>query len=128
MKTESRSFVYVKRIFLAIAALFMLRLLFLQVFVHGEYTANAEEVRTIQYTTAPHRGTIYDRNGTVLAVSVDATTIYANPNEVTNVEYEARKLREHLGGDREEYEELLRTPTPPSSTSSDRQTSMSASA
>ena len=105
--TESRSFVYVKRIFLVIAALFLLRLAFLQVFVHGEYTANATEVRTIQYTTSPHRGTIYDRNGTVLAVSVDATTIYANPTEVTNVDYEARKLASVLGGEQSEYEEAL---------------------
>lgn len=113
MDTESRSFVYVKRIFLAIAALFLLRLAFLQVFVHGEYTANATEVRTIQYTTAPHRGTIYDRNGTVLAVSVDAMTIYANPTEVTNVEYEARKLATILGGEASEYEETLRTKDTP---------------
>lgn len=113
MGTESRSFVYVKRIFLAIAALFLLRLAFLQVFVHGEYTADATEVRTIQYTTAPHRGTIYDRNGTVLAVSVDATTIYANPTEVTNVEYEAGKLASTLGGEASEYAELLRTEDTP---------------
>ena len=113
MGTETRSFVYVKRIFLVIAALFLLRLAFLQVFVHGEYTANATEVRTIQYTTAPHRGTIYDRNGTVLAVSVDATTVYANPTEVTNVQYEARKLADVLGGEESEYAELLRTPDTP---------------
>lgn len=108
MYTESRSFVYVKRIFLVIAALFLLRLAFLQIFVHGEYTANATEVRTIQYTTTPHRGTIYDRNGTVLAVSVDATTIYANPNEVTNVDYEARKLASILGGEESTYADSLR--------------------
>lgn len=110
---ESRSFVYVKRIFLVIAALFLVRLAFLQVFVHGEYTANATEIRTVQYTTAPHRGTIYDRNGTVLAVSVDATTVYANPNEVTNVDYESRKLASMLGGDVEEYKKLLSTEDTP---------------
>ena len=113
MTTESRSFIYVKRFFIAIAALFLIRLVFLQVLVQGEYAANAAEVRTIQYTTAPHRGTIYDRNGTVLAVSVDATTIYANPTEVTNVDYEARQLSSVLGGETGDYADLLRTKDTP---------------
>lgn len=97
----------VKLIFLAIAAVFFLRLFYLQVIVSGEYSANASEVRTISFDIAPHRGTIYDRNGTVLAVSVDATTIYCNPHEVTNADYEARKLAEVLGGEKQDYREML---------------------
>lgn len=93
--------------FLGIAVLFVFRLLYLQVFVSGEYAANAAEVRTINFTTTAHRGTIYDRNGQVLAVSVDATTIYCNPAEVTNADYEARKLVEVLGGEEEHYRDVL---------------------
>lgn len=94
-------------IFLGMAILFVGRLLYLQVFVAGEYSANASEVRTINFTTTAHRGTIYDRNGSVLAVSVDATTIYCNPAEVTNADYEARKLAEILDGEKEDFEEIL---------------------
>lgn len=93
--------------FLGITVLFIIRLLYLQVIVSDEYSANAEEVRSINFTTTAHRGTIYDRNGTVLAVSVDATTIYCNPVEVTNADYEARKLAEVLGGESEDYIEPL---------------------
>lgn len=106
---ESRSLKYVKRVFLFIVAIFVIRLAFLQIFVHEEYSANAETVRTISYETSPHRGTIYDRNGVVLAVSVNAMTIYANPCEVTNAQYEARQLSKILKGNANDYEELLRT-------------------
>lgn len=106
---ESRSLIYVKRLFLIIACIFAARLAFLQVFVHDEYSANAQTVRTISYESSPHRGTIYDRNGVVLAVSVDAVTIYANPCEVTNAQYEARQLSKILKGNANDYEALLRT-------------------
>lgn len=86
---------------------FVCRLIFLQIIVSGEYTANATEVRTINFTTTAHRGTIYDRNGTVLAVSVDATSIYCNPVEVTNADYEARKLAEVLDGEKDDFKKLL---------------------
>ncbi len=94
-------------IFLALAAVFLLRLIFLQVIVADNYTAMAKETRTINFNTSPNRGTIYDRNGVILAVSVDATTIYCNPVEVTDADYEARVLFDELGGDIEDYKELL---------------------
>lgn len=104
----SDPFNVIKFIFLIIALVFFGRLFFLQVIVSGEYSANASEVRTIKFDISPHRGTIYDRNGNVLAVSVDATTIYCNPQEVTNAEYEARKIAAILDEDEEYYKELLK--------------------
>lgn len=86
---------------------FLCRLIFLQIIVSAEYTANATEIRTINFPTSAHRGTIYDRNGTVLAVSVDSMSIYCNPVEVTNADYEARKLAEVLDGEKDEYKALL---------------------
>lgn len=94
-------------VFATLAALFFLRLVYLQVIVAGEYSAMAEESRTISFTTNAHRGTIYDRNGIVLATSVDATTIYANPIEVTDPAGEAHQLAEVLGGDEADYRALL---------------------
>lgn len=93
--------------FLAIAAIFLLRLLYLQVIVADSYTAMASETRTINFEKTPHRGTIYDRNGTVLAVSVDSTTIYCNPKEVEDVDDTAGKLTSILGGEVEDYKEIL---------------------
>lgn len=107
-ETQSRPLAAVKLIFFGIVALFLIRLVYLQVIVSGEYSANASEVRTINFDISPHRGTIYDRNGTVLAVSVDATTIYCNPVEVTNANYEAKKIASVLGGEEEKYLELLK--------------------
>lgn len=46
-----------------------------------------------------HRGTIYDRNGNVLATSVDAMTIYANPKEIEDVSSAAETVASALGGD-----------------------------
>ncbi|MGH9254676.1 MAG: penicillin-binding protein [Vicinamibacterales bacterium] len=58
------------------------RLVYLQVIHHGELAARAErqQLRTVE--TAANRGDILDRNGRVLAYSVDAESIYAVPTEI----------------------------------------------
>ncbi len=90
-------------VFLFLAVVFFLRLFYLQVMVSDTYTAMAVESRTISFSTTPRRGTIYDRNGIVLATSVDATTIYANPAEVTDPMGEAAQLAALLGGEINDY-------------------------
>ena len=95
-------------LFLVVACVFLLRLIYLQVVVADTYSAMAEESRTISFTTTPRRGTIYDRNGLVLATSVDATTIYANPSEVEDVDGTAYKLAEVLGGEPKDYIDLIK--------------------
>lgn len=102
-----RSTHYVFIGFAIIAAVFFLRLVFLQVIVAGEYSAQAEESRTINFDVAARRGTIYDRNGEILATSVDATTIYCNPVEVTDAAWEAEQLQRVLGGEADDYEKML---------------------
>lgn len=94
-------------VFVLIALVFFCRLFYLQVIVADQYSAQAEEARTISFTTTPHRGTIYDRNGTVLAKSVDATTVYANPVEVSDPEGEAEQIASVLGGEASDYVEAL---------------------
>ena len=90
-------------IFAVIAVLFLLRLLYVQVIIAPTYTAKAEDARTVSFIVEPRRGTIYDRNGTVLATSVDATTIYANPSEVEDVTGTAAALASALGGESKDY-------------------------
>ncbi|MCL1890856.1 MAG: penicillin-binding protein 2 [Coriobacteriia bacterium] len=53
------------------------------------------------------RGTIYDRNGSPLAMSVDATTIYVNPSEVIDPQKTALALQETLGGEVEDYLKII---------------------
>ncbi len=68
------------------------RLVFLQVVRHTELTAKADrqQMRTIE---APaKRAEIIDRNGNVLASSVDADTIYAVPTEIGDPSRAAREI------------------------------------
>ena len=103
---SSRAFVPIL-IFAVIALLFFVRLVYLQIIVAPSYTAQASEARTVGFDIEPRRGTIYDRNGTVLAVSVDATTIYANPSEVEDIRSTAAALASVLGGEAADFESKL---------------------
>ncbi|MGI6105774.1 MAG: peptidoglycan D,D-transpeptidase FtsI family protein [Raoultibacter sp.] len=94
-------------VFVGLAIIFLFRLLYLHVFVADEYSAQAEEARTISLDISPKRGTIYDRNGVVLATSVDATTIYAHPHEVTDAKSAGTLLASVLGGESADYTEKL---------------------
>lgn len=98
----NRAFVVIL-FFMALALLFLGRLIYLQVIVAPTYAAQAEASRTVGFPVEPRRGTIYDRNGHILAMSVDATTIYANPSEVTDAEGTARSIAEVLGGEQKDY-------------------------
>ena len=60
------------------------RLVYLQVGRHADLTAQAErqQLRTVE--TTAKRGDILDRNGRVLAYSVDADSIYAVPTDISD--------------------------------------------
>ena len=91
----------------AALAVIAARLVWLQV-VRGEELAEAaESQRTNTVTLHAKRGTIYDRNGKVLAMSVDCQTVYANPQLVTDPSAVAALLAEHLGGSSSDYVDLL---------------------
>ena len=66
---SNRAFVVVA-LFMSIAVIFLLRLVYLQIIVAPQYVAQAEESRTVGLVVEPRRGTIYDRNGNILAISV----------------------------------------------------------
>jgi len=78
-------------------------------FVQGsELQAKAEDLRTRDLPVSAKRGTIYDRNGEKLAVSISADTVTANPSEVNKsgkAEDTALFLSEVLGMD---YETVLK--------------------
>ncbi len=58
------------------------RLLYLQVFRHADMVARAARQRMNTLEVPARRGDILDRNGRVLAYSVDADSIFADPTEV----------------------------------------------
>ena len=83
------------------------RLVQLQIILADDYSTQAANSRTVSVELSPRRGTIYDRNGKVLASDVQATTIYCNPKEITDVKSTAEKLAGVLGGDASIYEGAL---------------------
>lgn len=58
------------------------RLVYLQIVQHDELQARADGQHGRSITVQPKRGEILDRNGQVLAYSVDADAIYAVPKEI----------------------------------------------
>lgn len=97
-------------VFLGVMLSFVLlagRLAWIQ-FVKGEeLRAEALETRTREVQVQPRRGTIYDRMGRELAVSVNADSIYAIPIQVKDPVGTAAVLAEVLEQPREELEQKL---------------------
>lgn len=99
---SSRAFIPII-VFVAIALICMVRLVYLQVIKAAEYSEMAATLRTADIEISPRRGTIYDRNGNVLAMSVDATTIYADPTKIEKPQATAEALAAVLGGEASDY-------------------------
>ena len=83
-------------VFFALVLIIVARLLWLQVFDVEANKKAAKDTRTISYQIKPKRGTIYDRNGNVLAFSKEACSVYANPSEIENVNEAALILSREL--------------------------------
>lgn len=103
---SNRAFVVVA-LFIAVALVFLVRLVYLQVIVAPVFADQAQNSRTVGFYVEPRRGTIYDRNGHILAISTDATTVYANPSEVEQPSATAHAIAECLGGTAADYMDLL---------------------
>lgn len=96
-------------LFLLGTAFFFLavRLAFIQ-FIQGEaLKQRAMEVRTRDIPVEAKRGTIYDRNGKELVVSVSADSVYAIPRLVENVHQTAQQLAAVLQMDAAKIERIL---------------------
>lgn len=88
-------------ILLALFGLFLVaiiaRLFYVQIVAGGDYADKAATAHTNKITLEAKRGTIYDRNGVVIASDVDATTIYADPQQITDFDGVAQTLADVLG-------------------------------
>ena len=101
-------------ILLAAVGLIVGRLVYIQVFAADDLQAAAEAQRTVPYTTHARRGTISDRNGMVLATSIDTVSIYANTTQIKDINATAYYLTKALGGEYDYWYNLLAdAPKPP---------------
>jgi cell division protein FtsI (penicillin-binding protein 3) len=90
----------------------LLRLLQLQVFDHAWFAARASRQSRAKVTVQARRGTIYDRNGRVLASSLPVFTVKLSPVEKETPAQEAtkvRRLRAILDLSEKEVSEILRS-------------------
>ncbi len=80
-----------QRIFIAAAvvavlfAILLMRLIYIQVFRHNDYLAQAERNRISLVPISPNRGLITDRNGIVLAHNYSAYTVELTPGKINNL-------------------------------------------
>lgn len=88
------------------------RLGYLQLFQHSEYLKRAakQQQRTIEIT--PKRGSIFDRNGHPLAMSIPADSVFAVPSDLGDVQLEAQLLSRVLGIPLDVLEARLESPQP----------------
>jgi cell division protein FtsI (penicillin-binding protein 3) len=84
------------------------RLTYLQLFCYGEYLAKAQHQQQRIFEISPKRGTIYDRKGRELAVSLPMDSAFADPAEISDVELVARLLSRVLDASAEDLETKIR--------------------
>ena len=88
------------------------RLVYLQVFERAELAARAERQQSDVIDSAPRRGEILDRDGRVLAYSVDAESVYAVPGKIGDADKASavlcRALDDCSAADRKALAERIR--------------------
>ena len=91
-RTLKRRLLVAALVLIAWSAAIEARLVYLQVGRHADLTARAErqQLRTVE--TTGKRGDILDRDGRVLAYSVDADSIYAVPTDISDPDAAAQAL------------------------------------
>ena len=86
----------------------VLKLFYLQVLKNKEFSQKAQRQHQRTVALEAQRGAIYDRNGRVLAVSLDVESIYAIPPEIDDIRETARRLSRLLNEDARGLERKLR--------------------
>lgn len=79
------------------------RLVYLQLVVGETYAQRAANRRSNVQVLQARRGTIYDRNGNVLAASEPCYDVYCNPQEIKDPNAVAKIVAQWLGGESADY-------------------------
>src|SRR5271154_221662 len=80
------------------------RLSYLQIFSYSEYLAKAQHQQQRIFEISPMRGTIYDRKGRELAVSIPMDSVFGDPTDIKDASLVARLLSRVLNIPPEEIE------------------------
>lgn len=83
------------------------RLVYLQIIEGPHLAQEASQRRENELVLQARRGTIYDRNGNVLAMSEECYDVYGNPQAIQDPDMVASVVAQWLGGDQAEYRSLL---------------------
>ncbi|HKV05892.1 MAG TPA: penicillin-binding transpeptidase domain-containing protein [Candidatus Acidoferrales bacterium] len=89
-------------------AAILVRLSYLQLFCYSEYLAKAQHQQQRVFEISPRRGTIYDRKGHELAVSLPMDSVFGDPAEIKDVDAVTRLLSGVLGVPAEELADKIR--------------------
>jgi cell division protein FtsI (penicillin-binding protein 3) len=113
MKRKSINWFKVRIIFLSCLLFFSFvlivgRMFQLQVLKKEQLYRLAAQQQSVQIPLVPKRGTIYDRKGNELAVSIEVESVYADARKVVNVEKAASELASILRIDRAELKQRLK--------------------
>jgi cell division protein FtsI (penicillin-binding protein 3) len=84
------------------------RLGYLQLFCYSEYFAKAQRQQQRIFEISPKRGTIYDRRGRELGVSIPMDSVFADPAEIKDAAMVAQLLSRVLGAPADELETRIR--------------------
>jgi len=84
------------------------RLTYLQLFEYSDYLAKAQRQQQRVFEISPIRGTIYDRKGRELAVSLPMDSVFADPAEVSDPSMVAQLVAPALGVSAEDLETKIR--------------------
>lgn len=87
----------------AMLAIVVGRLVWIQVVQAAELAQIAQHQRTRDIELPARRGSIFDRDGQPLAVTVDAKSIFADPSQVVDATATASAIAKVLGGKSEDY-------------------------
>ncbi len=109
-KMLSRTLILMLVCGLAAFSVLIARLYYLQIIKHSEYEALAIEQQLRETVLDSGRGTIYDRNMNILAISADVETIYISPAEIAmydeDIDLISDGLSDILGVSREKIAQM----------------------
>src|SRR5579862_2088170 len=84
------------------------RLTYVQLFCYSEYLAKAQRQQERIFEISPKRGTIYDRKGRELAVSLPMDSVFGDPAEIADVDAVSRLLSRVLDVSSDDLADKLR--------------------
>ncbi len=96
MQTAFTRYMLIVAIFIVWIAAIGVRLVHLQVNQHEWLLEKALNQRSYEHKSTMLRGTIFDRNERTLAMSIKVKSLYADPTEISDIEYTAKRIADIL--------------------------------